>query len=297
MEKESMQATEIPKSKARAQHVAFLGRAGDGTSTVVSNVSALLAKAGVRVVQVGWSDDCNSTEILRYHRTVVPLTRSCRNIRKNLPVPVCAFGCNEVVCLEAGFKNLCDLHCIRELSERLAEGWLEEELAAEFVLYDLKAVQVGPISALLEHGPVSKIFPVLRAQAGSLRQINRILQQLASVGHRIGLGGLVGNGLPDSCSEMLVESFARSLGSRVVAYLPWSPALLRCEFFGQTFVEGQNHTSLAGLFRQLAEAVGSERGNGPIRGMEDELFQDWLLEWGERLYQADQGLVRWGDAI
>jgi len=183
------------------------------------------------------------------------------------------------------------------MSERLAEGWLEEELAADFVLYDLKAAQVGPISALLEHGPVTKIYPVLRAQAGSLRQINRILHRLASFGDRIELGGLVGNGLQDSCSEMLVESFARSLGSRVVAYLPWSAALLRCEFFSQTFVEGQNHTSLASLFRQLAEAIASPRGNGPIHGMEDELFQDWLLEWGERLYQADQGLVGWGDAI
>ena len=53
-----------------AQHVAFYGKGGVGTSTTATNISVALAEAGQRVIQVGFDPERDSTGFLRGDRKI-----------------------------------------------------------------------------------------------------------------------------------------------------------------------------------------------------------------------------------
>lgn len=52
-------------SSNKPKHIAIYGKGGIGKSTTTSNISAALAEAGHRVIQIGCDPKSDSTTILR----------------------------------------------------------------------------------------------------------------------------------------------------------------------------------------------------------------------------------------
>jgi nitrogenase iron protein NifH len=84
-----------------AQHIAFYGKGGGGTSTVASNVSAALAEAGHRVILIGCDPQNDSTCTLRGD---LEITTVLEALQQNSSVgfeEVSVTGFNGVLCIEA----------------------------------------------------------------------------------------------------------------------------------------------------------------------------------------------------
>ncbi len=89
-------------AQKKPQHIAIYGKGGIGKSTTTSNLSAALAEAGYRVVQIGCDPKSDSTNTLRggnYLPTVLDSTRNGERVRIE---DISVVGFKGVVCIEAG---------------------------------------------------------------------------------------------------------------------------------------------------------------------------------------------------
>ena len=55
-----------------------------------------------------------------------------------------------------------------------------------------------------------------------------------------------------------MESFARELDNRMVAFIPKDPLVQECERRGVTVIEGKPDSEIADIYRKLAEAFMGE---------------------------------------
>jgi nitrogenase subunit NifH len=69
------------------------------------------------------------------------------------------------------------------------------------------------------------------------------------------LAGVICNSREATGEKEIVENFARELGSRMVAFIPKDPIVQDCERRGMTTIEGAPHSSIAGVYRELARSV------------------------------------------
>ena len=84
------------------KHIAIYGKGGIGKSTTTSNISAALAEAGYKVVQIGCDPKSDSTNTLRGNRYLPTVLDSMRdgNAVKLEDISITGFG--GVLCIESG---------------------------------------------------------------------------------------------------------------------------------------------------------------------------------------------------
>ena len=72
------------------------------------------------------------------------------------------------------------------------------------------------------------------------------------------LAGVICNSREATGEREIVESFARELDNRMVAFIPKDPLVQECERRGVTVIEGAPESEIAEIYRQLAEAFMGE---------------------------------------
>jgi len=116
------------------RQIAFYGHKGVGTTTVVVNVAAALAEAGLRVIVVGCDGELNATAVLQPRQSVLPLVET---VSKSA-----AKGSDYVI---SGFKGVRSIEFGRVRSpeafaaaiDRLHDLLATEGPTADFILYDI----------------------------------------------------------------------------------------------------------------------------------------------------------------
>jgi nitrogenase iron protein NifH len=66
------------------------------------------------------------------------------------------------------------------------------------------------------------------------------------------LAGVICNSREAAGEKEIVDSFARKLGSRMVAFIPKDPIVQQCERRGISVIEGAPESEIAGVYRALA---------------------------------------------
>jgi nitrogenase iron protein NifH len=279
------------------RHIAFYGRKGVGTTTVVANISAALAEAGHKVVQIGCDGGSDSTATLRRCKKVPTLTATLQRASTARLADVAVTGFKGILCLEVGQSE-----SKGELKEALVlagEILAAEAAAVEFVLYDIAGEPAEVVAPLLESVSIESLFAVGTADAVSLRAVNELFSYLGgTAASQPLLSGIIGNLLPGPYAEAVIDDFARKTAVPVVAYIPRSLVVTRSEFFGETVIDAAPLAHQAYLYRKLARDVAASR-SAPVvpLPLDNEGFRDWSLDWGERLFDLDEGLVYGGAAI
>ena len=180
--------------------IAFYGKGGIGKSTIASNISALLAMQGKKVLHIGCDPKADSTRLLckKRIRTVLEVLEEKENPEREELIHRTESG---VWCVESGgpeagsgCAGLGIVTAMREL-ERL--GILEEEWDA--VVYDvLGDVVCGGFSVPMREGYVDKVYIVSSSDFMSLYAANNILKGVARYSDERNLfGGFVFNHIRD----------------------------------------------------------------------------------------------------
>ncbi|MEI6209271.1 MAG: nitrogenase component 1 [Desulfuromonadales bacterium] len=127
-------------SETIGKHIAIYGKGGIGKSTTTSNISASLAAAGYRVIQIGCDPKSDSTTILLGGNDLPTVLDTLREQSKVRLEDISAVGFGGVLCIEAGGPVPgvgCAGRGINAAVDLLQELHLFEEYKPDFVLYDV----------------------------------------------------------------------------------------------------------------------------------------------------------------
>ena len=182
--------------------IAVYGKGGIGKSTTVSNISAVLAKNGFKVMQIGCDPKADSTSTLRNGKpmnTVLDLVRTKKNDFTLEDMVVEGFG--GVICVEAGGPTPglgCAGRGIIAALEKLKEKGAYETYQPDIVFYDvLGDVVCGGFTMPMRDGYADKVFVVTSGENMSIHAAANIavaVDQFKDRGYAQ-LGGLILNRL------------------------------------------------------------------------------------------------------
>lgn len=244
------------------KQIAIYGKGGIGKSTTSSNLSAALADRNLAVMQIGCDPKRDSTRMLMQGRlipTVLDLIKE--RGEANLGSSDVIFeGFRGIRCVEAGGPEP-GVGCAGrgiiatfQLLERL------EAFKGDVILYDvLGDVVCGGFAMPMRKGYAQEIYLVTSGELMALYAANNICKAIARISQNsrqiCRLGGIICNARNTPGEKELVEAFAKSVGSRVLTYIPRDDIVQHAELNTMTVIEYEPGSDQASRYRELAEAV------------------------------------------
>ncbi|MGI6556144.1 MAG: nitrogenase iron protein NifH [Pseudoramibacter sp.] len=245
--------------------IAVYGKGGIGKSTVTSNLAAAFATRGKKVIQIGCDPKADSTINLLHNHPVTPVMTLLREGEEPERLEdLSAIGYGGVVCIETGGPTPglgCAGRGIIATFQLLEDLELIETVKPDVILYDvLGDVVCGGFAAPIREGYAEKVLIVTSGEKMALYAANNINTAVDNFEDRgyASVEGLILNrrNVPDERQK--VEAFAESCGLPIVADLPRSDAINRCEDQGMTVVEGDPALDISQKFIALSERLEEE---------------------------------------
>ena len=251
------------------RQIAIYGKGGIGKSTVSSNLSVAFRERDLQVMQVGCDPKRDSTRSLVGGRMIPTVLETLRDhLRAGRDQGAIALddivfeGARGVRCVESGGPEpgvgcagrgvLTALQILRDLKAFDTYG-------VDVVLYDILGdVVCGGFAQPIREGYAEEIYLLCSGSFMSLYAANNIAKGVRRLSRRgeTGLAGVICNSSGDEAFERrMLSDFAEALGTRLIAFIPRSPAIQACEVEGKTVLEHSPESVEAEVFRDLARRV------------------------------------------
>ena len=227
----------------KIRRVAFYGKGGIGKSTIASNVSALLAMQGKKVLHIGCDPKADSTRLLCKERikTVLEVLEEKDYPERDDLVYRSESG---VWCVESGGPeagNGCaGMGIITAMKELERLGVLEEDW--DVIIYDvLGDVVCGGFSVPMRQRYVDRVYIVSSADFMSLYAANNILKGVVNYSdERNLLGGFVFNHIREQEEECIAEEFTNRVKGRIAAIIRESKELKLADFRKEIYTQNMS---------------------------------------------------------
>ena len=242
--------------------IAVYGKGGIGKSTTVSNVAAVFASQGLRVMQIGCDPKADSTVLLRHGEKVETVLDLVRTRKEDFTLEeMVKEGFAGVCCVEAGGPSPglgCAGRGIIAALETLEKKGAYEKYRPNVVILDvLGDVVCGGFAAPIREGYASKVLIVTSGEKMALYAANNINNAVKNFEDRsyAKVYGIVLNHRNVENETEKVTEFADSVGLPIVGEVPRSDEITRCEDRGMTVVEGEPESPAAQAFLNLAKEL------------------------------------------
>ena len=288
------------------EHIAFYGKGGVGTSTLISNISAALVEAGFRVLQIGCSLNGDSCGILNNGFPIPTVWDQYGKHGSMSFDSVVSRGFKDTYCIELGSpQDEQGASATTQALDLLLKHDLIASLFPDFVLFDISGDQAcGVMRGLAERIDLHRIFAVTTADFMSLTAVNSLMLQLERCADNhlpVPFGGLLPNGIASSFEESFIADFAQHTHTRTLGCIPRSQMVRQCELYGKTVIEASPLSNQSYFYRRLANQIVDESGTPTVRQkprpLSREQLRSWAREWADRLFALENGLVTDGAAI
>lgn len=242
--------------------IAVYGKGGIGKSTTISNISAILAGRGYKVMQIGCDPKADSTVSLRHGKhipTVIDLIRS-KGKQAELSDMVAA-GYNGVLCVEAGGPTPgvgCAGRSIITAFEALAKRNAFEIYQPDIVFYDVVGdVVCGGFAMPLRGGYADYVFILTSGENMSIYAAANIATAVKNFGERgyARLGGVILNKRGVENEQERVNEFVHEIGSGVVGTLSFDPLVQKAEREQKTAAELFPQSPIVAEYEKVAEKM------------------------------------------
>lgn len=242
--------------------IAIYGKGGIGKSTTISNISAILACKGHRVMQIGCDPKADSTVSLRHGKhipTVIELIRS-KGKEAKLEEMV-ATGYHGVLCVEAGGPTPgvgCAGRSIIAAFEALAQRKAFEIYQPDVVFYDVVGdVVCGGFAMPLRGGYANHVIVLTSGENMSIYAAANIATAVKNFGERgyAQLDGVILNKRGVENEVERVNEFVKEIGSRIVGTLDFDPVVQKATDAQQTVVEKFPASAMVAEYESLADKV------------------------------------------
>ncbi|MFZ2071578.1 MAG: AAA family ATPase [Halobacteriota archaeon] len=253
------------------RQIAFYGKGGIGKSTTGSNIAAALAEKGLSVMMIGCDPKSDCTRNLTGEvqmPTILEVSRDKGIEKLGLEELVKGAGIELEEVIHKGYRGVYCAECggprpgfgcagrgvivAIDLLKRLKAF---EELKPDVVIYDvLGDVVCGGFAMPLRRGLADEVYIVTSADYLALYAANNICKGISEFANKRGspLGGIIYNvrGMLDEAD--VVYEFAKKIGSQVIGHIPNAHEIAEAEIDGNTVIEYNGNSDIAGLFRELA---------------------------------------------
>ena len=241
--------------------MAFYGKGGVGKSTVVSNLTATFATMDKKILQVGCDPKRDSSRNLISVFPPTTLMELLSAGKKNLEKSdLIMDGGEGVSCIEAGGPKPgvgCAGRGLGRLFEELEEMEIFED-PYDYIFYDvLGDVVCGGFAVPMRSGYAEEIYIVTSGEFMSLYAANNIargIQNYAEQGE-VRMGGLIANVKDLEFDKVLIEAFAKRIGTRVVHYLEWNKVVYEAERRRKPVIRYAPNDDYVDGYRRLADAI------------------------------------------
>jgi nitrogenase iron protein NifH len=281
----------------KIHHIAIYGKGGIGKSTTTSNISAALADAGHRVIQIGCDPKSDSTTILRGGSDLPTVLDSLREQSKLKLADISLVGYGGVLCIEAGGPVPgvgCAGRGITAAVGLLQELKFLDEYKPDYVLYDvLGDVVCGGFAVPIREGLAERAYVVTSSDFMAIFAANNLFKAIAKYGPSGGarLGGVIANGLIAPYAQSLVDDFVARTGTQVIGYVPRSTVVSQSELYGKTVIEAAPQSNQAHIYRGLARYIIEHQDSTIPRPLNGPELKAWAREWGDRIFTQESGVV------
>ena len=287
-----------------AHHIAFLGKNGVGTTTVVSNITAALTEAGFRVLMVGCSPDADSCSQLLDPSVPSAVSHEVSTLPASILKKTVISGFKGAGCVELHGVDTTS-GAVSNLKRLHAEGAFSE-WKPDFILFDVPGDgSNGTLKAIVDEVGLELLFVITSADLKAVQKANDIFRFLGGYdreyGRSLPLGGLILNNISSSFEEAFANDFAYHTNVRPIGKIPRSATVRQSELYGTTVIEARPKSNQSYYYRRLANQivdateVPSSR-NQPFP-LSTERLSEWRLDWAERINVLENGLVSDGAAI
>ena len=285
-------------AQKKIKQIAIYGKGGIGKSTTTSNISAALADAGYKVLQVGCDPKSDSTNTLRggtYIPTVLDTLREKSSVK---PSEIVFEGFRGVYCVEAGGPAPgvgCAGRGIISAVQTLKSLKVYEDLNLDYVIYDvLGDVVCGGFAVPIREGIAEHVFTVSSADFMAIYAANNLFKGIKKYSNSRGalLGGVIANSISAPYARQIVDDFVSRTQTQVVGYVPRSVTVTQSELQGKTTIEAFPESAQAGVYRALAEKIAIHEVSRVPAPLETEELRDWASQWADNLVALETGEVR-----
>lgn len=285
------------------KHIAIYGKGGIGKSTTTSNISAALAEAGYRVIQIGCDPKSDSTNTLRGNNYLPTVLDSLREGNKIHLDDISVEGFNGVLCIESGGPVPgvgCAGRGINAAVNLLQELNLFEEFKPDYVLYDvLGDVVCGGFAVPIRDGITDRAYVVSSSDFMAIYAANNLFKAINKYAPSGGakLGGVIGNSITAGYSKTIIDDFTKRTGTKVAGYVNRSLVVQQSELYGKTVIEANPKSEQADIYRNLAKHIAENEELVVPNPLGVSELRDWAREWGDKIYNLESGVVNGQEAI
>ncbi len=243
--------------------IAIYGKGGIGKSTTTANLAAAFSTLGKKVIQIGCDPKADSTMNLLGGHPVQPVMDY---IREHDEEPekieeITKEGFGGIVCIETGGPTPglgCAGRGIITTFSLLEELELFETYQPDVVLYDvLGDVVCGGFAAPIREGYAEQILIVTSGEKMALyaaNNINTAVRNFEDRGYAT-VRGIVLNRRNVENEYEKVSAFAEANGLEIIADIPRSDDIIRCEDRGMTVIEGDPELEISKTYIALAKKL------------------------------------------
>ena len=238
----------------------FYGKGGIGKSTAVSNLSAVFARKGLRVMQIGCDPKADSTSVFHpgvHVTSVLDVVRE-RNDQFSLEDIVYS-GVDGVFCVEAG-GPVPGLGCagrgIITALEKLEQKGAYEVYKPDVVLYDvLGDVVCGGFTMPMRKGYADQVYILTSGEKMSIYAAANIAMAIENFRGRgyAPLGGVILNRRNVEEEESRVRELAAEFHTEIAGDIELSPEIRQAEKMEKTVVAAFPESAAAKQFTVLAD--------------------------------------------
>jgi nitrogenase iron protein NifH len=273
---------------AKLRQIAFYGKGGIGKSTTSQNTLAALSDLGQKILIVGCDPKADSTRLILHAKaqdTILSLAAEAGSVEDLELEDVMKIGYKNIKCVESGGPEP-GVGCAGR-GVITSINFLEEEGAYEgidYVSYDvLGDVVCGGFAMPIRENKAQEIYIVMSGEMMAMYAANNISKGILKYANSGGvrLGGLVCNERQTDKELELAEALAKKLGTTLIHFIPRANVVQHAELRRMTVIEYAPDSAQADEYRQLAQKIHNNAGNGtiPTPITMDEL-EDMLMEHG-----------------
>jgi nitrogenase iron protein len=263
--------------------IAFYGKGGIGKSTVLSNVVAALSNRGKKILQIGCDPKHDSTRLILGGFTQATVLEQLNTQGHVTLDSVMLTGYNGVKCIEAGGPEPgvgCAGRGIIQMLNLLQEQGLDTK-QYDYVFFDvLGDVVCGGFAVPMREGYADEVYIVTSGEIAALYAANNIAKGIKRFSTRHGkLGGVIGNGRGTRNEKETISTFARLIGTDMVAYIPKSELIVQAEFESKTITDFAPDTELAQIFNTIATHIENQKEPVVPKPLSDKELDDFLRDY------------------